>query len=71
MGRQGADPIVVGPEEKALVKSFRNIPGIEVLEASAIGVADILGAGSLVASQAALEVLEARSAEVNRKADES
>ena len=54
--------LAVGPGEDALVKSFRNIEGVLVMPAAGIGVADVLGAASLVASEAALEVLASRSA---------
>jgi large subunit ribosomal protein L4 len=59
--------LAVGPGEDSLVKSFRNIKGVLVMPAAGIGVADVLGAASLVASEAALEVLASRSAEVARK----
>ncbi|MGI9019225.1 MAG: 50S ribosomal protein L4 [Solirubrobacterales bacterium] len=60
--------VVVGNEESSLVKSFRNIPRVTVMPAAGVGVADVLGAASIVASEAALAVLESRSAEVTRKA---
>ena len=59
----GADAptlIVVGAEEDAVAKSFRNIEGITVALASAAGVADVVGASSLVITEAALEELKAR-----------
>ena len=65
-GAKGPTLVIVGPEETALVKSFRNIPTASVLPANAAGVADVLAAGSIVASQAALEVLEGRAGEVKR-----
>ena len=40
------------------MKSFRNIPRVEVLEVGAVGVVDVIGAASLVLSPGALEVLE-------------
>jgi large subunit ribosomal protein L4 len=58
--------IVIDADEVGAQKSFRNIPRVSVLPASAVGVADIVGAGSLVVSQAALATLEARAAEVSR-----
>ena len=54
--------IVVGAEEEAVAKSFRNIPGTSVALASAAGVADVLGASSLVITEAALEELKGRAA---------
>jgi large subunit ribosomal protein L4 len=61
----GADAptlIVVGAEEEAVAKSFRNIEGITVALASAAGVADVVGASSLVLTEAALEELKGRAA---------
>jgi large subunit ribosomal protein L4 len=56
--------VVLGAEEGAALKSFRNIPRVTVLPAPAVGVADVIGHASLVVSEAALEVLESRAAEV-------
>ncbi|HEY2730774.1 MAG TPA: 50S ribosomal protein L4 [Polyangia bacterium] len=61
--------VVLGAEETAAAKSFRNIPRITVLPASAAGVADIVGHASLVLSQEALPVLEARASDVTRSSD--
>jgi large subunit ribosomal protein L4 len=61
----GADAptlIVVGSEEEAVAKSFRNIEGITVALASAAGVADVVGASSMVITEAALEELKGRAA---------
>jgi large subunit ribosomal protein L4 len=52
--------VVLDAEEVAALKSFRNIPGVTVLEGTAAGVADVIGHASLVVSQKALEVLTAR-----------
>jgi len=52
--------IVISSEEEAVAKSFRNIPGVTVALASAAGVADVMGATSLVISEAALEELKGR-----------
>jgi large subunit ribosomal protein L4 len=52
--------IVISSDEEAVAKSFRNIEGITVALASAAGVADVMGAASLVISQAALEELKGR-----------
>jgi ribosomal protein L4 len=59
--------IVLGAEEEAVAKSFRNIPRIRVAQANAAGVADVIGAASLVVSQAALETLEERSVEPKKR----
>lgn len=50
--------VLLGPDEVAAAKSFRNIERIAVAEASAAGVADVIGAASLVVSEKALETLE-------------
>jgi large subunit ribosomal protein L4 len=61
----GADAptlIVVGTEEEAVAKSFRNITGVTVALAAAAGVADVVGSTSLVITEAALEELKGRAA---------
>jgi large subunit ribosomal protein L4 len=50
--------VVLGPEENAAAKSFRNIERVAVTDAAGASVADVLGAASLVVSEAALEALE-------------
>jgi large subunit ribosomal protein L4 len=65
----GAKPpslLVLDREENAAAKSFRNIPEVDVMAASDVGVADLVGHASLVVSQSALEVLAARAADVDR-----
>lgn len=49
--------VVLGAEETSAVKSFRNIARVTVAEVGAIGVADTIGAASLVISEGALEKL--------------
>ncbi len=56
-GPTGPTLVVLDAEEVAALKSFRNIPGVTVLEATATGVADVIGHASLVVSQKALDVL--------------
>jgi large subunit ribosomal protein L4 len=58
--------VVLDAEETAAAKSFRNLPRVSVLPATAVGVAHIVGHASLVVSERALEVLEERAAEVKR-----
>jgi large subunit ribosomal protein L4 len=58
--------VVLDAEEAGAAKSFRNIPRVTVLPAAAAGVADVIGHASLVVSQAALDVLSGRAAEVKR-----
>jgi large subunit ribosomal protein L4 len=52
--------IVLDAEETGAVKSFRNITRVAVAEVGAIGVADVIGAASLVLSEKALETLKER-----------
>ena len=49
--------VVLGEEEGNCAKSFRNIESVNVLHAEAVGVADLLGAAWLIASEAALDSL--------------
>jgi large subunit ribosomal protein L4 len=51
--------VVVGGDEAGCAKSFRNIGRVVVLPAQSVGVADVVGAGVLVVSEAALEELSA------------
>ena len=58
---EGRALIVLGPEgEEGCAKSFRNIQGVNVLPADQAGVADIVGAARLIASQSAIDALTAR-----------
>jgi len=58
--RGGSVLLVLGPEESAAFKSFRNLAGVTVLLADDCGVADLVGAASVVFSEAALESVTAR-----------
>jgi large subunit ribosomal protein L4 len=55
--------VVLDAEEVGALKSFRNIAGVTVLQASEVGVADVIGHQSLVISQTALGQLEERAKE--------
>jgi ribosomal protein L4 len=59
-GRGGTTLVVVGPDETAAERSFRNIARTEVRTAAAAGIADLLRPGSLVLSESALDLLTAR-----------
>ncbi len=59
-GARRSTLIVLAPDEGGAAKSFRNIPRVEVAEVSAVGVADVIGAASLVVSEKALEKLQER-----------
>ena len=52
--------IVCSGQEEAVAKSFRNISGVTVALSDAAGVADVIGAGSLVITEAALDELRGR-----------
>jgi large subunit ribosomal protein L4 len=52
--------VVLTGEEVGPLKSFRNIDRVTVAEVGAIGVADVIGAASLVLSESALETLKGR-----------
>jgi large subunit ribosomal protein L4 len=59
-GAKGPSLVVLESEETGAVKSFRNIPRVDVAEVSSIGVADVIGAASLVISEGALAKLKER-----------
>ncbi len=58
--------VVITGAEAAAAKSYRNIPRVSVASAEGVGVAEIIGHRSLIASEGALDVLAARAAEVTR-----
>jgi large subunit ribosomal protein L4 len=63
LGKWGArNPllVLVTAEEIGAMKSFRNLPRTQVLEVGAAGVADVIGAASVVVSETALETLKER-----------
>jgi large subunit ribosomal protein L4 len=61
--------VVVSGDEAAVAKSFRNLPRVSVVTAEAVGVAEIVGHRSLIVSEDALGVLEARAGAVERGGD--
>jgi large subunit ribosomal protein L4 len=58
--------VVLAPEESAAALSFRNLDRVAVLTAENVGVADLLGAASLLISEPALAVLTTRTAKPRR-----
>src|SRR5215210_3882511 len=66
--RGGSVLLLLAPEEAAAAKSFRNLSRVAVLPPEAAGVADIVSAATLVASQAAIDALTARGAKAERTA---
>jgi large subunit ribosomal protein L4 len=59
-GAKRSTLIVILGDETGLLKSFRNIPRVDVMEVGAVGVVDVIGAASIVVSEGALEVLASR-----------
>jgi large subunit ribosomal protein L4 len=55
--------VVLDAAETTMVKSFRNMPRVTIVSADGVGVADIVGARSLVISKAALETVAQRAVE--------
>jgi large subunit ribosomal protein L4 len=64
--RSGSTLVVLAGDEATAVKSFRNLQGVTVLAAENAGVADLVRPATLIASQAAIDALTARAANVKR-----
>jgi large subunit ribosomal protein L4 len=62
--------VVIDGAEGDVAKSFRNLPRVSVVTAPAVGVAEIVGHRSLIASEDALAVLAERAGAVVRGAGE-
>jgi len=58
--RGGSVLVVLADDELSAAKSFRNLTRVAVLHVDDVGVADLVGAATLVLSQAALDALTAR-----------
>jgi large subunit ribosomal protein L4 len=69
-GAKGPTLVLCDPEEAGVVKSFRNLPRVDVLPVGSAGVVDVIGHASLLISQTALDSLEPRLSDVTRKTDE-
>ena len=69
--RGGSVLLLLGPEELVAAKSFRNLTRVSVLPAEAAGVADIVGAATLVASQEAIDALTARATKTPSRSREA
>ncbi len=59
-GAKRSTLVIVLGDETGLLKSFRNIERVDVIEVGAVGVVDVIGAASLVISEGALEILAQR-----------
>ena len=62
--------LLLGPDEPTAAKSFRNLARVSVLGADAAGVADVVGAASLVLSDAALRSITERALPPRARASE-
>jgi large subunit ribosomal protein L4 len=62
--------VILADEEAAAGKSFRNLAQVETLPVQDAGVADIVGAASLLVSEAALESLVARAGAAGSTSEE-
>jgi large subunit ribosomal protein L4 len=58
--RGGTVLVALADDDLAAAKSFRNLAGVLVMAVEDVGVADLVGAATLVVSQAALDQLTAR-----------
>lgn len=66
--RGGSVLVIVDADELVAGKSFRNLAGVNVLASEDAGVADIVGAATVVASQAAIDNLTERARKLERRA---
>src|SRR3954453_6459852 len=67
--RGGAILVALADDDLVAAKSFRNLPGVAVMAADDVGVADLVGAASVVVSQAALDNLTARARRAEKGAE--
>jgi large subunit ribosomal protein L4 len=65
----GSTLIVLDASESDAALSFRNLDRVAVLSHESVGVADLLRAGSVIASQAALDGLSARATGAKKEED--
>ena len=65
-GASGPVLVLLGLEEQAAGKSFRNIPRVEAMPVSEAGVSDLMWAASVLVSQSALPALVARASARDR-----
>jgi large subunit ribosomal protein L4 len=66
--RGGSVLVLLGVDDVAAAKSFRNLTRVSVLPAEGAGIADVIGAATLVVSRPALDSLTARAAGSKREA---
>lgn len=61
-GQEGPTVVVLAADESSAALSFRNLARVAVLSAADVGVTEVVGAASLLVSEAALSELTARAA---------
>jgi large subunit ribosomal protein L4 len=61
--------VLLGVDEASAGLSFRNLPRITVMPVDEAGVADVIGAASLLVSETALPSLVTRAGRVTTKSD--
>jgi large subunit ribosomal protein L4 len=69
-GQDGPTLVVLGPEQSDVALSFRNLKRVAVLSAADVGVTEVVGAASLLVTEAALAELTERAAKPRAGASE-
>jgi large subunit ribosomal protein L4 len=69
-GQDGPTLVVLGPEQSDVALSFRNLKRVAVLSAADVGVTEVVGAASLLVTEAALGELTERAAKPRAGASE-
>ena len=70
-GAEGPTLVLLGVDETLAGKSFRNLPAVEAMPVGDAGVAELMWAGSLLVSEAAMPALVARASARQRDDEES
>jgi large subunit ribosomal protein L4 len=70
-GQDGPTLVVLTPEQSDVALSFRNLKRVAVLSAADVGVTEVVGAASLLVSEAALAELTERAAKPRAGASET
>jgi large subunit ribosomal protein L4 len=70
-GAKSPTLLILSAEETGAMKSFRNLPRVNVIEVGATGVADVIGAAAIVISESALKSLEDRLGTKTEKTEEA
>ncbi|MFI4989924.1 MAG: 50S ribosomal protein L4 [Solirubrobacterales bacterium] len=70
-GQDGPTLVVLAPEQSDVALSFRNLERVAVLSAADVGVTEVVGAASLLVTEAALAELTERAAKPRAGAEEA